>query len=182
MLKPNIKVKADDNIKIDMVSADQMTEEERNSIFNREASVDAIPDLDILTGHVYDILAYLEKPETKKLLKTNESAVKMYLNNKYADSVPLGIITLLMEEDSVVENIERMLNMFEQLRYAKSGKKSLEDVERAVTDDVNQRYMYSKFGSKEKFEEALAKEVMKERSKGSSSVDLKNVGKVSIKN
>ena len=38
-----------ENVKMDIVSTDQMTDEERRSIINREASVDAIPDLDILT-------------------------------------------------------------------------------------------------------------------------------------
>ena len=46
----------------------------------------------------------------------------MYLNSKYADTVPLGIITLLMEEDTRIENIERLLRMFEQLSRAKAGK------------------------------------------------------------
>ena len=55
------------DMKVEMVSPDQMTEEERNNVFNNsEMSVDAIPDLDVLTGHVCDILEYLEKPETKK--------------------------------------------------------------------------------------------------------------------
>lgn len=173
-----------ENIKLDIVSTDQMTDEERRAIIDREASIDAIPDLDILTGHVYEIICYLEKPETSKLLKKNDSAVKMYLNSKYADTVPLGIITILMEEDNRIENIERLLRLFDQLRKAKSGQISLDDAEKNITDEVNERYLYSEYGSKEAFEAALKKEVTKEQRKKNitGAEALRNVSKIKIKN
>lgn len=176
--------KLGDGVKVDLAQIDDIPEEERKRIFDREASVDAIPDLDILTGHVYDILNYLMKPEVKKLIRTNESAVKMHLNEKYADTVPLGIITLLMEEDKRVEHVEMLLKMFTRLKDAKAGKISIEDAEKNLTDEVNQKYLYSKYGSKEAFERALASEVQKERKKQTNdNLDIvKNIGKVSIKN
>lgn len=153
------------DIKVDMVSADQMSEDDRKAIFNREASIDAIPDLDILTGHVYEILEYLNRPQVRQLLRTNDTAVKMHLNNKYADTVPFGIIGLLMDEENIDEHVERLLRMFESLRRARSGDVSLEDAHRELADDVNERYCYSKFGSKEAFEKAISDEVMKEQRK-----------------
>lgn len=172
-----------DNVKVDMVTADQMSESDRNNIFNKEASVDAIPDLDVLTGKVYEILNYLEKPGTSKLMKTNESAVKMYLNNTYSD-VPLGFITLLLEEESRYDNVQLMLNMFESLKLAKQGRISLDDAERKVTNEVNSKYVYSKYGgSKEAFEKQLAIEVEKEkRSHTSQNIEgLRKIGKPTIK-
>lgn len=171
-----------ENVKVEMVSSEQLTEEERRNIFERESSIDAIPDLDVLTGTVYEILQYLEQPSVSQLLKTNESAVKMHLNNKYTN-IPLGIITLLLEEDSRVENIERMLKMFESLRRAKVGLISLEDAEKNMMDDVNERYVYSKYGSKENFEAELVKEVRKEQRKknADNASALRNVGKANIK-
>jgi hypothetical protein len=168
-----------------------MTDEERRSIIDQEASVNAIPDLNILTRHICEIIDYLEQPSTIKLLKKNDSAVKMFLNGKYADTVPLGIITELMDEDNRIENIERLLRMINQLRKAKEGKVSLDDAEKIITDEVNERYLYSKYGSKEAFEEALKKEVANERRKkggngnnnGNKNIDvLQNMGKVRIKN
>jgi hypothetical protein len=175
--------KIDDNIKIDVVSPDQMTDEQRKAVFERESSVDAIPDLDVLTGHVYEILQYLEKPNVSKLLKTNESAIKMHLNSKYADTVPLGIITILMDENNKIENVERLLRMFGQLRKAKAGEISLDDAERILTDEVNERYLYREYGSKAAFEAALMQEVQKEQKKKklSNVESLKDVGKIRIK-
>lgn len=168
-------------VKVDMVTADEMSESDRNAIFNQEASINAIPDLDILTGHMYEILEYLEKPLVKNLMKTNKTAVTMHLNNKYADTVPYGIITLLMEEENKDENVEGLLRMFENLRRAKRGEISLEEGEKALTDEVNERYLYSEYGSKEEFEKALEKEVKKEQKKNKNSSNLSNIGKMKIK-
>jgi hypothetical protein len=178
------KLPSNDQVKLDMVSAEDMSVEDRESVFNREASINAIPDLDVLTGNVFNILQYLERPEISKLMRTNDTAVKMYLNNKYADTVPLGIITLLMEEDARDENVNQLLNMFESLRQAKSGNISLEDAEKKLTDDVSNRYLYSKYGSKDAFEQALMSEVKKEQSKkGKQNVEsLRNTGKAQFNN
>lgn len=172
-----------DNVKLDVVTADDIPEDKRRAIFDRQASVDAIPDLDVLTGNVYEILQYLEDPRIRKLQKTNDSAVKMHLNTKYADTVPLGIITVLMEEESRFENVERLLKMFEQLRKAKAGEISLETAEQTVTEDVNERYLYSKYGSKDAFEKALAGEIQKEQRKKNleNVTNLKDIGKINIK-
>lgn len=173
------------DVKVDMVKANEMSEEERKAIFDREASIDAIPDLNVLTKNVYDILKYLDKTETKNLMKKNTSAVRMLLNDKYADSVPLGIIDMLMEEENKEENIDRLLRIFESLKQAKLGKISLDNGLDNLTNEVNERYLYSKHGSKEDFERALAMEIQAEQRKkkmDSKSVDLKNIGKVTIKN
>lgn len=147
-----------DNIKVDMVSEDQMSDKDRNALFNREASVDAIPDINLLTKNVFEIVSYLEKQEVKDQMKINDFDVKMYLNNTYADSVPLGIITVLLDESTRVENVERLLNLFEQLVKAKAGEISLQDAEADFAEKVNEKYLYSKYGSKEKFLSELAKE------------------------
>ena len=146
-------------IKVDMVSVDDMTAEERSAILDKKPSIEAIPDIDVLTGNVLEILRYLENPETKRLMTINESAIKMYLNNKYADSVPYGIISLLMDEENRFENVERMVRMFESLNNAKNGKISLENAEKNLADEVTERYIYSKYGSKEAFDRELAKEL-----------------------
>ena len=173
-----------DQVKVDMVNASDLPDEERNSVFNKESSIDAIPNIDVLTGNVYEILQYLEDPKICKLIKTNDTAVKMYLNNKYADIVPLGIISLLMDEDARDENVDRMLRMFTSLKHAKNGNITLEDAEKNLTDEVNNRYLYSKYGSKEEFELALMSEVKKEQSnKGKQNIEtLRNTGKAHFSN
>lgn len=183
--KKNNMKNMNDNIKVDMVTSDQMTEADRKAIFDMKPNIEGIPDLSVITGYIFEILVYLDMPETVTLLKKNNSAVKMHLNNKYADTVPLGIISLLMEESPEREkNVEQILKLFESLQSAKDGKKTLDEVETILAEDVNQRYEYSKYGSKEAFEQALMKGLQKERLKerNKNIEGVKNVGKATIKN
>lgn len=153
-----------DPIKVSMTSLDNM-KHDKNAVMMGgmgDMSVDAIPDLDILTGKVFEILTFLEDPKTKKLMKTNDSAVKMMLNNKYTD-VPLGIITLLLDENTRSDNVDRLLRMFENLNSAKAGTKNIEDIQTDLIEEVNEKYLYSKYGGKKKFEEVLSKEVSKKK-------------------
>jgi len=184
MSNRKIKDPYNDKVKVEMVSGNDISEEERNRIFNREASVDAIPNLDILTGHVLEILEYLESDKTRDLIKKNQSAVLMHLNNKYADTVPYSIISVLMDEKDRNENIERLLKMFTNLQKAKRGELSIDDAEKILTDDVNETYIYSKYGSKDAFEKALAKEIQSERSKKTKdNVEaLRNTGRAKFNN
>lgn len=169
------------DIKVDIVRPDEigdLSEKERNEIFNREASVDAIPDLDVLTGHVYDILKYLESAETKKLMKQNASAVKMYLNNKYADTrLPFGIITLLMEEEGREKNVEMLMNLFTDLAKAKRGEISLDKAEMNLSDNAYNRHMKPKYGSKEDF----AKELSKMQSKMQTKDTKKSLDNITVR-
>jgi len=174
------------DMKVELVTEDSMTPEMKDKLFNSKPSVDAIPDLNVLTGHVYDIVEYLELPETKKILKKDDSIVMKYLNNKYADSVPLGIIKLLMEENERQNTIEILANMFQALLDAKNGKTTIEDVEMKIFEkdglnSINHKYVYSKNGgSKEEFEKLLSKEIMKD--KASKNIgNLKNLGKLTVK-
>lgn len=173
-------------MKVDMVSEQEMTPEQRAMFDEGEASVNHIPNLDILTAHVLEIVEYIESPKNQSLIKQNPSAVTMMFNNKYADTVPYGIITLLMEDENRDENLDRIIKILEALRLAKEGKKSLDDAQKELTEDVYQQYEYSKYGSKEAFEKALAIEVGKERKKGKGRgnnpiINIKNSGKMSIK-
>jgi len=157
-----------DRIKADIVN---MAEIKRNGIDENnsasldrgELSLDAIPDLDKLTGYILEILQYLEDPSNRRLIETSEGNVRMMLNNRYAETVPYGIITLLLDKENRYENVSRLMRMFEMMNNAKCGKKSLEEVEKEFTDEINHRYIYSKYGSKEEFEKELEKEISNEK-------------------
>jgi len=126
-------------------------------------SLSAIPDLNKLTRDVLDIVIFLEDCEIDKLVVHNESDVKMIINNKYADTVPFGIISLLVDRQNRAENVERLLRMFESMNRAKKGEKLLADVEKELYDDINTRYVYSKYGSKGAFEKELTKGIGKKK-------------------
>lgn len=186
-MDPNMKSKLGDGVKVEMVTEDQMTDADREAVFNREQTVDAIPDVDELSWNVFKILEYLEEEKTQKIMEKNSTAIRMLLNNKYADKVPLGIIDMLMEEEFREENVARVLQIIEYLRQAKLyGNEKLKELDGMLTEEVNQRYLYSKHGgSKEAFERALAQEVRKEQSKKNgqnNQSEMKNFGKLMVNN
>lgn len=155
-------------MKVDIVDMKEaMNDPTADVMEESEASIEAIPDLDLLTKNIVDILEYLKKPEVKKICDKDDSLIRMTLINKYADSVPLKFIDLFMDKDPVhkAESVERSLRWIEQLAKAKAGKISLEDASKGLVDEVNERYVYSKYGSKEAFEAALQKELILDQKK-----------------
>lgn len=156
-------------IKVDMVDMQEaMNNPNAEVMGGGEASVDAIPDLDQLTSNIIEILEYLERPEVKRLCKTNDSIVRMSLINKYADTVPLKFIDLFMDKDEYhkQESVERTLKWIEVMAKVKAGEADLETESQKLVEEVNQRYVYSKYGGKDAFEKALRKELSKEQKKG----------------
>jgi len=156
-------------IKVDMVDMQEaMNDPNAQVMGSGEASVDAIPDLEVLTNKLLEILEYLEQPEVKKICETNDSLIRIQLINQYADSVPLKFIDLFMDkdEDHKQESIERALGWIESLARIKAGEVDLETESKRMVEEVNKRYVYDKYGGKENFEKELRKELANEAKKG----------------
>lgn len=146
----------DDKLSVSFVNEKQIPSDASPEV-KGEMSVNAIPDLEQLTGHLLQILIYLEDPANRDLVRNNETDVKMMLNNKYADTVPYGFISLLMNEETRADNADRIVRMLESMKKAKRGIVSLEAIEKDFAEEINQKYIYSKYGSKENFEQELTK-------------------------
>ena len=155
---------------------EQMTPEQRE-ILNKKSSPDAIPNLVTLTKHVYEILEFLEKDEIKRLCKVNMGAIRNILNNKYAETVPYGIISLLLNENERYGNLEILLEMFNTLKNAKNGNISMDHAEKTFGECITKKYIYSKYGSREGFEKAMNNS----KSINTNNTNIKNIGKATIK-
>jgi hypothetical protein len=150
------------DMKVDLESADEMTEDQRREVYESEPSISNIPDLDKLTKDIYNVLEFLEKPEIGRQLRKNKDSVMMYINKKFVSTaVSYNMIKILLDEDTRIENTEMLLNMLDKLALAKKGEIDLKDAEKDVSEKVNSKYIYSQFGSKENFEKELKKELAK---------------------
>ncbi len=118
----------------------------------------AIPNLALLTGNVLNILRYLESPEVKGMVLTDPMSVKMKLNDKYAESVPYGIIDILIDPLKRKENVNKLMDMFDILNSVKTGELELNEAEESFVEDLNEKYIYSEFSSKEEFYNFLKNE------------------------
>ena len=153
-----------DNLSVSFVDENKIPSAASQMGQEGEMSVNAIPDLEKLSKNLLEILIYLEDPNNKDDIRRNETDVKMMLNNKYADTVPYGFISLLISEKTRAENVDIIVRMLENMKKAKEGTVSLETVEKNFADEINQKYIYSKYGSKENFERELTK-MQKNKSK-----------------
>lgn len=155
-----------DGIKIDMVGMDEAMQDPTAEFMGEAVmSVDAIPDLNLLTNSILEILEYLKQPDVVEICRFNESAIRMNLINKYADIVPIKMIGLFMEPNSKLkqDHIDRTFSTIETLAKVKAGELELEDAYKSMTDSVFERFAYKEYGSKEAFEAAIQKELAKQK-------------------
>ncbi len=115
----------------------------------RVMSVNAIPDITLLSTLVIDFVEYYNLPSTKKLRDTNHGA---YLNTLYDkfEKLPTSMIKLLSDDDNQVENLEKIINMLETLSSVKRGEVSLDKAHDDFTEKQNEAYFYPAFGGKDK--------------------------------
>ena len=115
----------------------------------RIMSVNAIPDITLLSTLVIDFVEYYNMPSTQKLKNTNHGA---YLNTLYDrfEKLPMSMIKLLSDDENQVENLEKIINMLETLSSVKRGEVSLDKAHDAFTEKQNEAYFYPAFGGKDK--------------------------------
>lgn len=125
--------------------------EAQQSGMDRQMSVDAIPDVTLLSQMVVDFIEYYDMPSTKTLKNTN---YPFYLNSLYDkfNKLPMSMIKLLSEEDQIVraENLEKIIDLLQTLGKVKKGELSLDSACDDFTEKQNEAYFYPAFGGKDK--------------------------------
>lgn len=161
------------NIAMNVVSGNEIGKEDNSVVLpekSEKPTLDAIPDLKVLTNNLYEIIEYLERDDIIELTREADHIVLNTLNNKYGDDVPYSMLKILLDIDNREENVERFLDMIEMLKQAKRGEYDLEVAEKDFTDKINERYLYNKYGGREKFEKALADAVAEERRQNANNI------------
>ncbi len=137
------------NVDVNNVSLVSESEANMGGAPERVMSVNAIPDITMLSTLVVDFVEYYNLPSTKKLRDTNHGA---YLNTLYDkfEKLPTSMIKLLSDDENQVENLEKIINMLETLSSVKRGEVSLDNAHDAFTEKQNEAYFYPAFGGKDK--------------------------------
>jgi hypothetical protein len=133
--------------KVELISE----KEAQQSGMDRKMSVDAIPDVNVLSQMVVDFIEYYDMPSTKTLRDTN---YPFYLNSLYDkfNMMPMSMIKLLSEEEQSVraENLEKIIDLLQTLGKVKKGEVSLDSACDEFTEKQNENYFYPAFGGKDK--------------------------------
>lgn len=125
--------------------------EQQAESYRMSMSPDAIPDLKKLYAQILNMFEFIESPEMVELERTNRKLFEDRVYMKYNAHVPIKIIGLIVEENRV-ENMEKLLDMFEMLEEVKSGRSNIHDAHKAFVEKLNEEMVYPQFGGKEGFE------------------------------
>jgi hypothetical protein len=146
----NITVNSKSNVSV--VSEKDVPDETK-----RVMSVNAIPDVVLLSQKVLDFIEFYDRPD---IVKMRLDTYPMYLNLLYDEfnMLPSSMIKLLSDEQNRRENLKGIIQMLESLQQVKMGKVSLESVHDEFVEDKNERFFYPTFGGKANLEKTLREE------------------------
>ena len=128
--------------------------------------VAAIPDLDVLLGDILEMLEYMDKPEMIDLEKTNEATYEQHLDTKFdkISSRYYKIFKLLLDRNNRELNLKKLIDMLMVLKEIKSGKVDIKKADDDFHENMNEKFVYPKFGGKDKYLQKV-EELKKEKKK-----------------
>jgi hypothetical protein len=126
-------------------------------VYQEDMTVDAIPDLNNMMELIIELIEFMNTPEMIIKKRQNKQEYEDIIFFKYRDSyMPRQIMDLLVEDP--VNNLAKIISMFETLAKIKAGEASMEKEYEKFTEEVNEEYLYPSFGGKQQFQEAVMKE------------------------
>lgn len=122
-----------------------------------ELNINAIPNIDELMETVLSVLTYMNTEQMQFMEQADNIGFERHLEEKYSafHEKHYGIFKLLMDRENRAENVARLIEMFTILHEVKSGKKDLQEADKAYQEELNQKFIYPRFGSREAFEAAV---------------------------
>lgn len=127
-----------------------VSEEEANvDGMDRVMSVDAIPDITLLSSLVVEFVEFYGDVEVKKV---RDSDYPKYLNMMFDkfEKLPMSMIKLLSDEENQVQNLQKIIDLLETLSKVKSGEVNIESARDEFIEKQNESYFYPAFGGKDK--------------------------------
>ncbi len=120
-------------------------------------ATDNLPDIDNLMNTITDFMEYINKPEMLKLEKSNKNEFEQHVDKKFSEFSYryYGIFKMLLNRHNRKDNLRKIIEMIERLQNVKEGKSTIDDEFYDFKEELNNEYIYSKYGSKEKFEKAM---------------------------
>lgn len=128
--------------------------------FPKELPLDAkaIPDLDKLLKEVLEMLYYINTDEMQKLEETDNYSFERHLDSKF-ESLSLeynSIFRLLLDKENREKNILKLIEVFSKLQEVKAGLIDISKADIDFKEELNEEYIYPKFGGKEQFEKTIS--------------------------
>lgn len=121
---------------------------------DKEMKSEMIPDIVILTGRIIELLKLMDNTEMMILEKGNNNEYTNIILSQFED-LPYSIIKLLLERNERENNVGRLINMLNILKNVKSGEQDINEAYNKYSEQLNEEYIYPKFGGKNNFEKEI---------------------------
>lgn len=121
-----------------------------------DMSVDAIPDTDEILEYLNNAIIFIDTPAMQLLEVDDNDKFENILHEKYNSRLPNSMIKLLCSKERE-NNIGQMVEMLCSLSDIKQGKKDLMEETKKFSEKQSEKYIYSKFGGKNKFIDKMSK-------------------------
>lgn len=122
--------------------------------------VNAIPNLEELLDTILEFIRYINTDEMQKLENIDQMAFERHLDSKF-EKFSLryySIFKLLLDKENREDNLCRLIDMFKELKRIKMGLVDIHEANKQYHEELNNEFIYSKYGGKEQYEEAMLRE------------------------
>lgn len=125
-----------------------------------EEAPEAIPDIEKLIDSVITFLQYINTEEMQKMEIADPHAFEKHLDNKFSEFTLryYTVFKLLLDKPNRENNVARMLEIFQNLNRVKNSEKTMDRAYDEFIDEVNDEFIYSKYGGKDNFEKEMIKQ------------------------
>lgn len=133
----------------------------KNATITRDAPLDAkaIPNIEQLLDKILDFLNYINKESMQKMEATDKIEFDKHLNehfNEFSEK-HYNIFKMLLDSENRATNVAKLFDMLSKLKQVKMGQLDIHQADRDFQEDLNNKFLYPKFGGKEPFEKEILK-------------------------
>jgi len=133
----------------------------KNATITRDAPLDAkaIPDIEQLLDKILDFLNYINKENMQKLEATDKIEFDKHLNDRFNDfsEKHYSIFKMLLDNENRATNVAKLFDMLSKLKQVKMGRLDIHQADKDFQEELNNKFLYPKFGGKEQFEKEILK-------------------------
>ena len=133
----------------------------KNATITRDAPLDAkaIPNIEQLLDKILDFLNYINKESMQKMEATDKIEFDKHLNERFNEfsEKHYNIFKMLLDSENRATNVAKLFDMLSKLKQVKMGQLDIHQADRDFQEELNNKFLYPKFGGKEQFEKEILK-------------------------
>jgi hypothetical protein len=125
--------------------------------------VENVPDMKNIVDTLTQIFEYMATDEMIKLKETNIMHYEQRIHDKFPDFCERYYALTSALLDGNLSSLDNLVDMIRTICLVKSGQITMDTAYTHVREELASKYIYPKFGSKQKFEQAIVERSKKHK-------------------